>query len=259
MSIPDATTSSKGIIQIGTGVDVSSGSISIADATDTSKGLIQAGAGMAASSGVLSIADATTSSKGAVQVGSGITVSSGVIAATNAVDATTSSKGIIQVGTNFSVSGGVLSANVATDSELGVIRPGAYLSIASGVLSVTAFARRNANTGFSATQQFSVAEFTGSTSFDTNDTEDTLIFNLTANLSLSDTESITSQRGYFKNLVFVQDSSGGHTVTFPGSWITQAGGTPSVDTSPNKITLVMLARTHGSDSGNPRFCEVKTF
>lgn len=63
-AVPDATTSVKGIVQIGSGIAVSAGVISLADATVASKGVVQIGSGLSVASGVVSATLANGTTKG---------------------------------------------------------------------------------------------------------------------------------------------------------------------------------------------------
>ena len=136
-AIPDATYTSKGVVQIGSNINVTAGVISVPTATASVAGIVQPGTTLGigtVTAGVLDVVDATVSQKGAVQIGSGINVSSGTI---SIPWASTGSKGIVQIsGQALGISSGVLSANAATASTLGVVKPGTGLSVASGVLSV---------------------------------------------------------------------------------------------------------------------------
>ena len=85
--IPEATTSTKGVVQIGSGLSVTGGVISvnlsgsIPNATTSTKGIVQIGTGVNVSSGVISIPDATTSTKGMVTTAdsTAINISAGVM------------------------------------------------------------------------------------------------------------------------------------------------------------------------------------
>lgn len=83
--VPDATTSVKGIVQIGTGISVASGVISIAVATTTTKGVVQvssaANSGLSVTAGVISANLATTTAPGVVSVAAGgnFTLTAGVL------------------------------------------------------------------------------------------------------------------------------------------------------------------------------------
>ena len=131
--LSDATNSTKGIIQVGSNISVSSGIISIGTGSSSAKGLVQVGDNIDVSLGTISVATATTSTKGVAQVGSNISVASGVISVPDASDST---KGVVQVGSGLSVTGGVASIPNATDSTKGIARAGSGLSITSGTLAL---------------------------------------------------------------------------------------------------------------------------
>jgi hypothetical protein len=147
MSVSDATTSTKGIVQIGSGLGVTAGVVSANVATTSTPGILQVtnGSGLTLTTGTLSFtvptyADATTSTKGILQVtnGNGLTLTSGTLSFTPSYpDATTSTKGVVQIGTGLSVTSGTVSANVATTSTQGILQVTATngLVLTTGTLS----------------------------------------------------------------------------------------------------------------------------
>lgn len=87
-ALPDATTISKGVVQIGSGISVASGVISadvVADATTSTKGIVQIGTGLSVTAGLVSAANATTSTAGVMIVGNGLSVSAGTVSVNSAV------------------------------------------------------------------------------------------------------------------------------------------------------------------------------
>lgn len=116
------------------------------NASTTAKGYVQVGSGLAVTSGVLSIPNATESTAGAIQVGSGLTINNGTLSL-NIPDATTSSKGAVQIGTQYlntqalTVTNGILDLKVANtiisgEPGYGVMQPGGGLAIdVNGTLS----------------------------------------------------------------------------------------------------------------------------
>ncbi len=64
IALPDATTSTKGLVQIGSGVNVTGGVISVGDATSSAKGVVQVGAGFNVAAGVVSAVVADGATKG---------------------------------------------------------------------------------------------------------------------------------------------------------------------------------------------------
>lgn len=136
--LPPATTTTPGVVQIGTNIDVSAGVISIADASTSVKGVAQIGDNINVTSGVISIPNATTSTKGVIQVGTGLNVTSGVLSAdfSGLPDATTSTKGVVRIGTNIDVSSGVISVADGSAATKGVLQVGTNLQVSAGVVSV---------------------------------------------------------------------------------------------------------------------------
>lgn len=72
--VPDATTSVKGIVSIGSNINVSAGKISVATATASVLGVAKFGTGLSVSSGNVTLKAATTSALGGIKVGSGLSV-----------------------------------------------------------------------------------------------------------------------------------------------------------------------------------------
>ena len=65
-TVADATTTDKGLVQIGNNIDISSGEISVPDATTSSKGVVQIGNNIDITSGEISVPIATSSNRGVV-------------------------------------------------------------------------------------------------------------------------------------------------------------------------------------------------
>ncbi len=141
-TITKASTSVFGVVKVGSGIAVSGGVISAADATTSVKGVVQIGSGLSVSSGIASLNIATTSVLGGIKIGSGMSVDgTGVLSFSSSSLATTSTAGIMQVGTGLSVTGGLVSVDtntlaVATTSSKGIMQVGTGLSVTSGVVSV---------------------------------------------------------------------------------------------------------------------------
>lgn len=144
LSVPDASNGVKGIMRAGTGLGISSGTISltVGDTTSSVKGLCQAGSGMSIVDGLLSvdqasILDSSNSNSGLVQVGAGLGVAAGIISL-QAPDATSASKGLISADTTLLLSGGEISLRLATDTVFGGVRFGDGFSTPStpGVLAL---------------------------------------------------------------------------------------------------------------------------
>ena len=83
-TLPTASSSTLGGVKIGTGINVSSGTISLPTASSSTLGGVKIGTGISISSGTISLSNATSSTIGGVKVGSNITVSSGTISLTKA-------------------------------------------------------------------------------------------------------------------------------------------------------------------------------
>lgn len=80
-ALPDASTSVKGIVQIGTGLSVTAGVVSTALATSGVAGVVRVGSGLTVASGVISAPVATTGTPGIISGGAAgrVTVVAGVI------------------------------------------------------------------------------------------------------------------------------------------------------------------------------------
>ena len=120
---PDATTGSKGLVELDPSFEQTGGVLSISDATISSLGIVQVGDNIDATAGVISVAIATPSVVGLVKAGTDITIDgAGEISANipASVDATPSVKGIVQIGDNIDVGAGIITVPPATNTTLGV-------------------------------------------------------------------------------------------------------------------------------------------
>ena len=79
--IQDASTTQKGVVQIGNNIDVTNGVISVATATDKTLGLVKVGENINVANGVISVATATKDTLGLVKIGSGLIVEDGEVSA----------------------------------------------------------------------------------------------------------------------------------------------------------------------------------
>lgn len=117
-SVADATTSSKGVVQIGSNIDVSNGVISVPTANgSTSYGVVRLGSNSNLSmgnDGIIDVFTGTKNNKGVLQVGTNLSVASGVV---DVPDADTTTKGVVQVGDNLIVSSGRVSVPLAGGSS----------------------------------------------------------------------------------------------------------------------------------------------
>lgn len=143
--MPVASTTVKGLAQIGDGLEVSSGVVSrsIGDTTTSSKGVVQPGQNFDVTDGVLSttFGDATADDLGIVQISAPFEVDGdGTI---SIPFASSTKKGIVRIGNNLNVSGGVVSAGygAATFTTPGIVKPGAGLQPLSGTLSLAVATR----------------------------------------------------------------------------------------------------------------------
>jgi hypothetical protein len=80
--IADATTSSKGVVQVGTNIDVTSGTISVPAATTSAQGVVQVGTNISVASGTISVATGSTSTAGVLQLTDSTSSTSTTTAAT---------------------------------------------------------------------------------------------------------------------------------------------------------------------------------
>lgn len=258
----DATTSTKGIVNIGSNIKVTSGTISIPNASTIIKGVMQAGVGVNITNGVLGIGElATTSSKGVVQIGNqGISVVLGVI---STVDASTSIKGVVRIGSGLAVSSGTMSAALATSSSVGAVQFSSDFVLNSGPnnwwissSAVPFVATRTGDTG--------ACEYTGAVAFQPETLSISsgsvswgrysaqvkyLTLNQNATLSSPVTGgawdggiSLTTYDDIVTYIVVTQDSTGGWTLNTGLFW-TDGG---SVNTAANSVTILRIANRASS-------------
>jgi hypothetical protein len=84
VSADAATTSALGVVQVGTNIDVTAGTISVPAATTAAQGAVQVGTNIGVASGVISVANSSTSGKGVVQLNNSTNNSSTDLALTAA-------------------------------------------------------------------------------------------------------------------------------------------------------------------------------
>jgi hypothetical protein len=157
-----ATGTRLGTASIGSNLTISSGTLSLDAsqliATTTSKGIVQVGSGLLIDGGGYLIPDsgtinlglqnATTSLKGIAAYSTGLTISSGIVSTTattiintDLITATTAAKGVISIssssGSGLSIASGILNGADASTSKIGMVQvsTGTGLSITSGTLS----------------------------------------------------------------------------------------------------------------------------
>ncbi len=138
-----ATTTTLGIVKIGSGLSVDGAGLVTANAQPIASasvfGVIKVGAGLTINgSGVLSTTYsptlATASAPGIVQIGSGLSVDVfGVLSTAALAIATTTTLGVVKVGSGLAIDGaGLLTASgasIATASVLGIVKIGAGLGV----------------------------------------------------------------------------------------------------------------------------------
>lgn len=149
ISIEDSSTLVKGVVEIGGGLSVVGGvvSVNLPDATTSTKGVVQVPedleSGLWAPSGMLQFQFANNSQKGIISINStnyGLSVSSGVVSGKAAVDGSNAnSRGVVSIVTTKGLSvdvDGALTTNSATVSDFGVVQVGDNISVSTGTISV---------------------------------------------------------------------------------------------------------------------------
>ena len=130
--IPDATTTSKGIVQVGSNVNVASGIISVATATPLQKGLVQVGTNIQVSTGTISVESASTSVPGVVQLND--TTSS-----TSVVEALTANQGYnLQQQINALVISNNLTLGGTIDGSTGLVAATTPEGVTAGLVAGSA-------------------------------------------------------------------------------------------------------------------------
>ena len=110
---PDASTTEKGIVQIGSNLSVSSGTISVPVATTSTAGVMKVGSNLSVSSGTVSVPYATTSTAGVIKAGDGLSISSGVLSVSKSAVFTAT----VGSGRTYSTIGSALSAGIASGAS----------------------------------------------------------------------------------------------------------------------------------------------
>lgn len=128
-TIPDATTTTKGKVQIGTNMTVSNGVISVPVATHNSLGVVtisDTDSNLTLDEwGFLNVPNANTARKGVIQVGDNLRINSGVL---SVPEASTTAKGAVMVDSigSISANSGVIDVklgNYMTRNQTGAISP----------------------------------------------------------------------------------------------------------------------------------------
>ena len=136
--VPDATTSSKGIVQVGENLNVNAGVLSIPNATSASKGVVQVGENLDVHDGVIDVPRATGIDLGIVMPGVGLNISSVQHGVLNLTTATDQRLGGVKAGDNINYENdGTINVPIATQNACGVVQAGNHMTIdANGNLSV---------------------------------------------------------------------------------------------------------------------------
>jgi hypothetical protein len=282
ISVPKATPSTYGGIKVGTGLAISSDGVLSLDiagfaATSTTAGLVKLGSNIVNNAGLINIAvsTATSSALGLIKVGSGLAIDGGgVLSAPGAItptiattdtlgvvklgsgigynaeglisipNATTASTGIVRIGTiGLSVnSSGLLSAKLATASEYGVVKSANQndISISSGLISLgTNVARKSVQNIFTAAQAGTLVNLSSlSGAYTLNLAVGNLQkFTLVGNVSLANPSGAVA--GGIYHLIVTQDSTGGRFIYLDTAF-KLPGASLSIDLRPNKITVITL-------------------
>ena len=101
-----ATTSSYGIVQVGTNIGVTDGVISVATATGSALGVAKGGTNITVNNGAFDVATATGSTLGVAKAGTNVTANNGAF---DVATGTTSNLGVLKVGSNIAVTDGTIS------------------------------------------------------------------------------------------------------------------------------------------------------
>lgn len=144
LSVDVATGAQQGVVQIGTNINVSSGTISVSDANGSAtKGVLRLSAtdanGLNINLGVLSIDKATGTGYGVVQIGDNISVTDGEISVAFANGTTTF--GVVKLNSilddGLYLTNGEIGVYKGSKAQFGVVKGGDYINFSSdGVFTV---------------------------------------------------------------------------------------------------------------------------
>ena len=268
----DATTSTKGVVQIDdTYLNISSGILTLdtaavtasvvafSNATTSSKGIVQindtylnitAGVLTVDATAVLSSGatpDATTVSKGVVQINDTyLDITAGVLtvdaAAVTSVypDATGSTKGIVQIGTGLDVTAGVVSTVAATNSTLGVVKSGnvGNIVITAGDIDIgpDVVTTTTAN-AFTKTQNsdLEVLPYAASIAVDAS-LSNVFSVDLIGNATLANPTNLVAGAHY--TFVFNQDATGSRTLNYGTSYKFKSGFSTAISPTANSTSIL---------------------
>ena len=146
--IQDATTAQKGIVQVGTNIDVAGGIISVKTADNANLGLVQTGTHINNIAGVISISNATTGQQGVVQLNDTLSSTSVTLALTaragsdlqGQIDALTLASNVTLAGSLDATTGlvdSVTTLGAAAGFTAGAVLPNAVLGNADYYVLVT--------------------------------------------------------------------------------------------------------------------------
>jgi len=250
--IGTATSSTKGVFSVDPngGLAISSGVLSIPSATSSVKGIVQIGtSGLAISSGQLTldpttIQQAGTSQRGVFQLGTNFTKVG--TALTFVANPTGSVLGTYFVGSGLSKFGNFLTRTLAESAVLGIAFPeltGINITVSAGALNVgsnvSKLATAQTFTKSQVTQKYAAS---ASSSFTPDfSLSDCIEVTLTGNITLN-APTNTVDGGVY-TLILIQDGTGGRTVSRSGSY---RGPAFTASTAANAIDVITIIATDGN-------------
>ena len=143
----DATASQKGVVQIGTNIQVAAGVISVLASSTSQAGVVQ----LNDTTGSTSVTEAATANAvkttfdianvalpkaGGTMTGAIVFVAGQTFPISGIQDATGAQKGVVQIGANITVASGTISIANATSVIPGVVTVGTNIGVTAGVISV---------------------------------------------------------------------------------------------------------------------------
>ena len=253
LSIPNATASTLGAVSIDTTyLGVTGGTVSCtAQATTLAKGLVQVGGGLSVATGTMRIQDATATQKGIVQVGSGFTVTTGTISANTATAATA---GIFSFDSNYFANDTIGADGTAeagtsgfrfnrawADITHGVVKSNNASNItiaAGGLIDVgTNVPLKNTYNYYSKAQQSSKTTWSYFSS-------DWGTYSNVFEADLSANGTVSAPTGYsvgqVKTYIVKQDATGGRTLTWNSVYKFPGGTPPTLSTAPNAVDILTI-------------------
>ena len=260
ISIPDATDTVKGVMKVtnGNGLDLTAGTLSIsANATTSVKGIVQIGANIGVSAGVISIPDATDTVKGILKVtdGGGLLLTSGTLSHDGSISvlntASNSVLGKVQIGTNIDVTSGLISvANASGTTVKGVIKSANSnnLTIVDGVIDLgsSVLLSSNVQNTFTKSQVVALTTQTFAASFTPNFLNSNIITTtLTSNITTLNLPTNTVDGGVY-SIILNQDATGSRTISgINGSY--KNNETITLSTTANSIDILTIIRISSTE------------